>query len=114
EDPDLDADDTVGRLGFRRAVIDVGTQRVQRHPALAVPLGARDVGAAPAARNVHADAARAHADRRLHGALHGPAEGDAPLERLGDALGDEVGVRLGLAHLDNIDVDLAVGELLHL
>src|SRR5690606_11916630 len=45
ENPDLDADDAVGRLGFREAVVDVGAQRVQRHAALAVPLGARDLGA---------------------------------------------------------------------
>src|SRR5512142_2838145 len=30
-DPHLDADDAVGRLGFGEAVVDVGTQRMQRH-----------------------------------------------------------------------------------
>src|SRR4029079_4206460 len=30
EYPDLDADDAVGRLGFGKAVIDVGAQRVER------------------------------------------------------------------------------------
>src|SRR5690606_19597506 len=43
--PHLDADDAVGRLGLGKTVIDVGTQRVQRHTTLAVPLRTRDLGA---------------------------------------------------------------------
>src|SRR4029079_3423514 len=31
EDPDLDADDAVGGTAQRRAVIDVGAKRMQRH-----------------------------------------------------------------------------------
>src|ERR1044071_3535458 len=42
EDPDLDADDAVGRLRLCEAVADVGAQRVQRHAPFTVPLGARD------------------------------------------------------------------------
>src|SRR5207244_3463209 len=52
EDPDLDADDAVGRLGFGNAVVDVGAQRVQRHTAFAVPFGTGDVGTAEAATDV--------------------------------------------------------------
>ena len=48
-DPDLDADDAVGGLGFGEAVVDVGAQRVQRHAAFAVPLAARDFDAVQAA-----------------------------------------------------------------
>src|SRR5690606_11618294 len=79
EDPHLDADDTVGRLGFGNAVVDVGAQRMQRHAAFTVPLGAGDIGTAEAAADIDADAAGAHADRRLHGALHGPTERHAAL-----------------------------------
>src|SRR5512140_821881 len=43
EDEDLHADRAVGRAGLREAELDVGAQRVQRHPALAVPLGAGDL-----------------------------------------------------------------------
>ena len=46
EDPALDADDAVGRLGFSGSVVDVGAQRVQRNAAFAVPLRAGDLGAA--------------------------------------------------------------------
>src|SRR5690348_18373162 len=49
EDPDLDAAGAVSRETGGNAVIDVGTQRVQRHAAFAVPLHARDFGAAETA-----------------------------------------------------------------
>src|SRR5262249_36389857 len=106
--------DAVRRLGFGRAVVDVGAQRMQGHAALAVPFRARDIGAAEATADVDADATGAHADRRLHGALHGTAERHAALELLGNALGNQCGISLGLAHLDDIDVHFALGELLHL
>src|SRR5512139_3001689 len=34
--PYLDANDAVGGLGFREAVVDIGTQRMQRHTAFAI------------------------------------------------------------------------------
>src|ERR1043165_1283668 len=46
------------------------------------------------------------ADR--HGALHGAPEGDPALELLGDVLGHQLGVGLGLADLDDVQVDFAV------
>ena len=89
EDPHLDAAGAVGGVRGGVAVVDVGAQRVQRHAALAIPLHARDLGAAEPAAAVDADALRAEPHRRLHGALHGAAEGDAPLELLGDRLRDQ-------------------------
>src|SRR5215475_11066336 len=56
EDPDLHAAGAVGRLRGRDAVVDVGAQGVQRHAALAIPLHARDLGAAEAAAAIDADA----------------------------------------------------------
>src|SRR6201999_3664310 len=96
------------------AVVDVRAQRVQRHAPFAVPLRAGDVGTAETARNVDADAAGAHADRRLHGALHGTAERHAALELLGNALRHEGRIGLGLAHFNDVDVHFRVRELLHL
>src|SRR5438128_699020 len=46
EDPDLDAAGAVGGERCRDAEIDVGAQRVQRYTAFAIPLHARDLGAA--------------------------------------------------------------------
>ena len=111
EHPDLDAAGAVGGLGRAVAEIDIGAQRVQRHAAFAIPLHARDLGAAQTAGAVDADAERAQAHRRLHRALHGAAEGDAALQLLGDAVGDQLGVDLGLADLDDVEADLAVGHL---
>src|SRR5262249_45116155 len=111
EDPHLDAAGAVGRERGGDAVVDVGAQRVQRHAAFAIPLHARDLGAAEAARTVDADALGAEPHRRLHRALHGAAEGDATLELLGDRLGDELRVEFRLADLDDVDDDVRVGEL---
>src|SRR5687767_15508355 len=59
EDPDLDAAGAVGGERGGDAIVDVGAQRMQRHAALAVPLHARDFGAAEPTRAVDADAASA-------------------------------------------------------
>src|SRR5690348_6180634 len=111
EHPDLHAAGAIGRLGGAVTEIDVGTQRVQRHAAFAIPLHARDLGAAKAARAIDADAERAQAHRRLHGALHRAAEGDTALELLGDAVGDQLGLDFRLADLDDVQADLAAGHL---
>src|SRR5512141_444846 len=52
----LHADRAVGGVGFGESVFDVGAQRVQRHPPLAIPLRARDLRAvqAPGARDLDA------------------------------------------------------------
>src|SRR5205085_721246 len=105
-DPALDADHAVGGLGFAEAVIDVGAQRMQRHAALAVPLGARDLDAVQAAGAHDLDALRAKAHGVLHGALHRPAEHDALLELLRDRVGDQLRVDLGLPDLLDVHVHL--------
>src|SRR4029078_10997641 len=59
EHPDLHAAGAEGGERRRRAVVDIGAQRVQRHATLAVPLHTRDLGAAQAARAIDPDAERA-------------------------------------------------------
>src|SRR5262249_14341476 len=110
EDPHLDAAGAVGRERGGDAVVDVGAQRMQRHPALAVPLHAGDLSAAETAGAVDATAPGAEPHRRLHGALHGAAECDAALELLSDRLGDQLRVELRLADLDDVDHHVGVGE----
>src|SRR5580704_13676705 len=75
EDPHLDAAGAVGRERGSDAVIDIGTQRVQRHAAFAIPLHARDLGASQSAAAIDADTLGAKPHCRLDGALHGAAEG---------------------------------------
>src|SRR6201746_1340496 len=76
EDPDLDTAGAERGERGRHAVIDIGAQRVQRHPPLAVPFHARDFGAAETARAVGTSPPGAKTHRRLHPALHGAGEGD--------------------------------------
>src|ERR1700690_1889051 len=88
EDPDLDAAGAISGERGGDAVVDVGAQRMQRHAAFAVPLHARDFGAAETAGAVDTDAIAAQPHGRLHGALHGAAERDAAFELLGNRFGD--------------------------
>src|ERR1700690_315083 len=90
EDPYLDADDAVGGLRFCEAVIDVGAERMQRHAALAVRLGTRDLGAVQTAADAHFDPERSRAHRVGYGALHRTAEHHALLELLRNSLRDEL------------------------
>src|SRR5258708_7649631 len=103
EDPDLDAAGAERGERGRNSVIDIGAQRVQRHPPFAIPFHPRDFGAAETARAVDTDALGAKTHRRLHCALHGAAERDAALELLGDRLRNRLGVGLGLADFDDVD-----------
>src|SRR5262249_33226916 len=96
EDPDLHAAGAIGRESGRHAVIDVGTQGVERHTAFAIPFHARDLRAAEAARAIDTDAAGAQPHRRLHRALHRAAEGHPALELLRDRFGHELGIELRL------------------
>src|SRR6185295_18095869 len=105
EDPDLDGAHAISGVRGRLGIIDVGAERVQRHPALAIPFGARDLGAAETAGAGDADALGAETQRRLDGALHGAAERDPALELVGDALRDEAAVDLRLADLDDVQRD---------
>src|ERR1700757_2200929 len=111
EYPDLDADDAVGRFRLGKAVVDIGAQRMQRHPALAIPLGARDLDAVQAPRAHDLDPLRAQAHGVLHGALHRPAEHDSLFELLRDRIRHELSVDLGLADLLDVEADLRAHHL---
>src|SRR3954471_8020705 len=111
-DEDLHADRAVRGLGLREAVFDVGAQRMQRHAAFAVPLGARDLRAVEATGAGDLDALGAQAHGVLHRALHGAAEHDALLELARDRVGDELRIELGLADLLDVHVHRHAHELL--
>src|SRR5699024_1466653 len=112
--PHLHADPAEGGAGLEEAVVNVGAQRVQRHPALAVELGAAHLSAAEPAGDLHPDALGAGAQRGLDALAHGAAEGDPGGELLGDALGDQLGVDLRVLHLEDVQLHLLAGELLQL
>src|SRR6476646_446150 len=87
EDPHLDAAHAISGMRLGLGIIDIAAQGVQRHPALAIPFGARDLRPPETAGAGDADAFGAETKRRLDRALHRAAEGDAALELVGDALG---------------------------
>ena len=70
ENPDLDADDPVGGLGDGIAVIDVGAQGLQGHPAIPVPFGAGDLGPGQPAGAGDLDALGPELAGQPHGPLH--------------------------------------------
>src|SRR5690606_36940764 len=79
-------------------------------PALAVPFGPRDLGAAETARDVDPDPQRTDAHGVLHRPLHRAAERNPALELLGDRFGHQSGIELGLAHLDDVQVQFRSGH----
>src|SRR6185503_3871927 len=114
-DPHLHADAAEGGAGLEQAVVDVGTQRVQRHATLAVKLRARHLGTAQAARALHPDALDLRAaHRRLDRLAHRAAERHAVAQLLGDALRDELGVGLAVLDLEDVELHLLLGQLLQL
>src|SRR5690606_16795305 len=110
EHPHLDADDSVSGLRLAVSEIDVGTQRVQRHAAFAIPLGTRDFSTTQTAGHVNADTKSTHTQRRLNGTLHRAAESDAAFQLLRDILGDQRRVNFRLADFDDIEMDFAVRQ----
>src|SRR5271156_4963879 len=114
EDPDLDAAGAIGGVRGGDAVVDVGAQRMQRHPPLAIPFQAGDFRAAQPARAIDADALGAETHRRLHGPLHRPPERHPALQLLGDRFGDQGRVDFRLADLDDVDRHFRGRELGHL
>src|SRR5438093_1397501 len=70
ENPHLDAVGAIGGHGGRGAIVDICAQRVERHPAFAVPFGAGNLSTAEPAGAGDLDAFRSHALRRLDGDLH--------------------------------------------
>src|SRR5207237_4057432 len=63
--PRLDPDDTIGGVRFRKSVVDIGPQRMQRKLPLQVPLAARDFGAIQAPRHTHLDSLAPEPQRRV-------------------------------------------------
>src|SRR5580693_6363376 len=113
-DPDLHADPAEGGAGLVEAVVDVRTQRVQRHPALTVELRPRHLRAAETARALDPDPLGAALHRALDRLAHGPPEGNPAGQLLGDALGDQLGIDLGVLHLEDVQLDLLGGQLLEI
>src|SRR5207249_10620860 len=114
EDPHLDADRAVGRVRGRQPVVDVGAERVERYPPVAIPFAPRDLAAAQPSGARDPDAVGTQAQGGGHGLFHRPSERDALLELQRDVLGDELRVELGMDDLLDVEVDLLPGPRLQL
>src|ERR671919_520970 len=114
EDPHFHADRAVGGVGRRQPIIDLGADRVERHPAVAVPFTARDLTATQPPSAGDPDAVGAQPQRRRHRFLHGPPKRHPLLQLERDVFGDELGVQLGMDDLLDVEIDLLAGPGLQL
>jgi hypothetical protein len=105
-DPALDTNDAVNGAGFGEAVVERDAESLKRDFAFAVSFSAGDVRTTEATGATEADAFGTEFHGGLQGAFHGAAEADPALKLHGDLLGHQLGVKLGLADLDDVDLDL--------
>src|SRR5690606_12754391 len=108
EDPNLHADHAVRGARLGKPVIDIGTEGMQGHAPLAVPLRPRDLGAVQAPGDLHLHALGAETHRVRDGAAHRPPELNAPLELHRDAVRDELSVEHGLADLGDVQAHVLI------
>jgi hypothetical protein len=76
--------------------------------------GTRDLRAAEATTDNHANSLGVRAHRLLHRLLHSAAERDALLQLFRDAAANQVGVQFRLANLDNVQTHALFGQRLQL
>ena len=76
-----------------------------------IVLNARDLAAAETARRAALDALGTGAHGAAHGVLHGAAVGNTLLDLLSNVLSDELGVHVGVADLDDVELDVLADEL---
>src|SRR5688572_33261832 len=95
-DPALHADLAVHGQRFCETVVDVLTQRVQRHATFALPFTTGDVCAAESAGALNTNALGTERHGHFHGLLHGAAESNTTLELQRDVLSDERRFAFGL------------------
>ena len=113
-DPYLDTQDTYLRKRLGQAVIDVGTECMQRNTSLFHRFAAGHLGTAYTSGNLDLDTFGAHTHRRCDSGFHGAAERYAALQLAGDVLSHDHGVNLRTLHFEDIDLDLLTGEFLQL
>src|SRR5579863_10288384 len=105
--PALHADHAIRGARLGEAVVDVGAQRVQRQPALQVPLRARDFVAVQASAYADFDALATKTQRGIYRLAHSPAEADALFQLQRDGFGNQLGIEFGLVHFLDVDKDFA-------
>ena len=92
-------------------IVDVRTQGVERHATFTVPFGTRDLGTAETTCEVHTDTKGTHTHGVLYRALHGAAERHPAFQLLCNAFTNKGCIQLGLAHFNDVEVQLGRCEL---
>src|SRR5947209_5451531 len=110
-DPALDADLAINGQRLGETVVDILTEGVQRHAALALPLTASDVRATETAGALNTDTLGAKRHGHFNGLFHSAAESDAAFELERNILSHERGLDLGLLHFLDIEEDFLAGQL---
>jgi hypothetical protein len=100
--PHFDTNNTKGRMCFRQAIVNIGTQGMQRNFPLDLFLRASDFRSTQTPTNNDPDAFGIGTHRLLHRLLHGAAERDTLLQLFSNAAPNQVGVQFGLANLHDI------------
>src|SRR5690625_2565710 len=99
---------------FGGTIIDIGTQGMQRHTALAIPFGTRNFSTVSATSTHDFDALCTQAHCVLHRALHSTTEHHTTLELLSNRVSNQLCIGFRLADLFDVYMNRYAHELLQL
>ena len=114
EDPYFDTDLTVHGLCFRDRIIDIRTKCMQRDPAFFILFRTGHISTCQPARNFHFDTLGTYTHRRSNCLLHRTLIGNTSFDLLGDRFTYQLGVKLRAFDLENVDLNILVGDFLQL
>ena len=112
--PNLDAQKANFRQSLGLAVVNVSTESVQRSPTLLQHLLAGHLGSVQTSADLNLNALGASAHRVLDSHLDGASISHLALHLASDVLGYDVGVQIGLLHLEYVDLNVFLEEILEL
>lgn len=118
-DPDLDTDAAVSGLGLSEAIVDVGSDGLQRDSTLMILLCTCYFRTAQTAGNLSLYTSCAKSHSASDGLLESTAEGNSSFKLRSDVLSDELSVKVRLLNFNDVErnlfaAELALAELLEL
>ena len=109
--PRLHANHTISRVRFRKAIIDIGPQRMQRQLTLQIPFRTRDFRAIQTARNPNLNSLASKTQRRINRFPHRTAERHALFQLQSNGFRHQLCIQLRLMHFLNVDKHFPLGLL---
>ena len=101
-------------MSLCQGVVDIGTESMERRTAFLEHLAAGHFSTTDAAGDLNLDTLGAHAHGRSDGHLDGAAIRHAAFELTGDVVGHDVGIHFRTLHLEDVDLDILVADVLEL